>query len=248
LLGGFVVKPLIGINCEFEVGPPRRACLQANYYEAITRAGGIPVLLAPMSDQDLTELLGQLHGVLLTGGPDYCPSLYSEAAHDRVQLVANDRQDFDIKLVRQAVSQPRLPILGICAGAQLMNISLGGTLVQDIPSHLPDSQVEHSSTNGWAEGFSEHAVKLEAASKLAGIYRTVSLSVPTSHHQSVKDLGSGLTIAAYADDGIIEAVELQDKPFVIGVQWHPERDFEGNKKLFEEFVRHAAVAETAAAK
>ncbi len=234
------MKPLIGINVDIEAGPPRAATVQANYFESLQQAGAIPLLLPPMSKQDLCELLEQLDGVMLIGGYDYCPSLYGETACDKVELTTRERQDFDLTLVRLAVDRADLPLLGICAGCQLLNIALGGSLIQDIPSHLPASPVEHSSHNGWQDGFARHTVRVEPGSKLGKIFGQQPVSVPTSHHQAVKDLGSGLRSVAFAEDGIIEAVELADRPFAIGVQWHPERDFPGNQRLFTEFVAQSA--------
>ncbi len=106
---------------------------------------------------------------------------------------------------------------------------------------MPDSDVLHASKNGWKDGFKRHEVVLEEKSAIAAIYKTTRIDVPTSHHQAVDKPGRGLTIAARADDGIIEAVEMEDRKFVIGVQWHPERDFEGNRSLFEAFIQQCSV-------
>ena len=129
------------------------------------------------------------------------------------------------------------PILGICGGLQLMNICQGGTLIQDIASEYPQSNVQHPKITG---ELTRHSVRLDPKSQLFKIYGRESLSVPTSHHQAVKVTGKHLKAAAFADDGIIEALEHDQKPFAMGVQWHPERDFEQSKNLFDEFVRQAA--------
>jgi putative glutamine amidotransferase len=234
------MKPIIGINADVVNGPPEEAQVQANYYNAILKSGGIPIIIPPVPDEDLNEVLSKLNGLMLIGGPDYDPSHYKEEAHAKTKVASRARDEFDMRLIQKAAEGTKLPILGICAGAQALNIGLGGSLIQDIPSHLPSSKVQHSSPRGWEQGFNSHRVKLSSDSKLAKIYGKEYLEVPTSHHQSVNRLGAGLHPVAYADDEIIEAVEHKDKPFVIGVQWHPERDFEGNRKLFEEFVQHAA--------
>lgn len=240
------MKPIIGINVDVVDGPPQEAIVQSNYFKAVLQSGAIPVLVPPMPDDDLALLLKQLNGLLLIGGKDYNPSHYKEAACEKTSLTSATRDDFDMRLVQKAIVGSNIPVLGICAGCQALNIGLGGSLVQDIPSEFPDSKVQHSSPNGWEKGFHNHAVKLKAGSKLEKIYGKAELSVPTSHHQSVRRLGAGLQPTAHAEDGVIEAVEYDGKPFAIGVQWHPERDFEGNRKLFEEFVRHAAGVTAAA--
>ncbi len=233
------MKPVIGINVDIEEAP-RRATVQGGYFDAILKSDGIPVLIPPMPDADMKELLTRIDGVLFIGGADYFPSLYGEKANPAVHLLQEERNNFDIKLLKQVVGDTNLPVLGICGGCQILNIGLGGSLIQDIPGAKPNSSVVHSSESGWKKGWTKHAVQILPDTKLSRIYGAQSISVPTSHHQAVKDTGRGLVVAARAEDNIIEAVELENRPFVIGVQWHPERDFDGNKSLFAEFVKHAA--------
>lgn len=235
------MKAVIGINVDIEGTKPKIAKIQANYYESLARAGAIPLLIPPTSDDDLAELLKRIDGVLFIGGDDYCPSIYGEEKHESVELAHDDRLDFDYRLLKRSLELTELPVLGICAGCQILNIGLGGTLYQDIPSAFPESKVQHSSKNGWSDGFHNHKVKLRAGSKLAGIYGRNEFGVPTSHHQAVKTLGKGLLATADAEDGVVEAVELEGHPFVIGVQWHPERDYDGNQELFKAFVQAASV-------
>jgi putative glutamine amidotransferase len=233
------MKPIIGVNIDVEGDQPRLASIQCNYFESILRAGGIPILLAPMPDRDLDQLLRQLHGILLIGGLDYCPSKYGEERHELVKLCHPEREEFDFRLVDRTINKTDIPILGICAGAQLLNIALGGSLIQDIKSEIPGTEVVHHSEDGWTKGFNKHNVILRPESHIAKIYKSESLNVPTSHHQAVKKIGSGLTVAAHADDGVVEAIEFKGRPFTIGVQWHPERDYERNKDLFLHFIQAA---------
>jgi putative glutamine amidotransferase len=234
------MKPIIGINLDVSSGSPPQALIQTTYYEAVQKAGGIPLLLAPMPDADLDELLQSLNGLMLIGGLDYCPTKYGEEASDLVELCAEQRQDFDFRLIERTLNRTELPILGICAGAQLLNIVLGGSLIQDINSELPDTNVVHTINAGWQADPHKHPVNLQPGSQLGKIYKSERLDVPTSHHQSVKRLGKGLVAVAHADDGVIEAVELGSRPFTIGVQWHPERDYKGNAELFKHFIQAAS--------
>ncbi|HEY9713808.1 MAG TPA: gamma-glutamyl-gamma-aminobutyrate hydrolase family protein [Chroococcales cyanobacterium] len=235
------MKPLIGINLDVKSDVPNlppQVTLQIKYYEAVQKAGGIPILLPPMPKKDLDQAVKSLHGLLLIGGPDYCPSTYGEEPGETVDVVDPIRGEFDFLLLDRAINVTEIPILGICAGHQLLNIYLGGTLIQDIPEAHPESEVVHGGVDGWRNG-RKHNVIFEPGSILADIYKMKSLDVPTSHHQAIKTLGKGLKVTAHAEDGIVEAIEYEQRPFTIGVQWHPERDFEGNKLLFAEFVKQS---------
>ena len=240
------MKPLIGINLDIKPGPPEEACIQTTYTDAIVKSGGIPILLPPMPDEDLAQALQRLDGIMLIGGLDYCPSLYKETPDATVELACPRRQQFDLSILRVALKQDNMPILGVCAGAQLLNIELGGSLVQDIKTSFAHSQVEHSSSNGWQVGFNKHDVILHKDSIISGLFPSERFAVPTSHHQSVKDLGRGLKVTALADDGVIEAIELEGSTFIVGVQWHPERDYQTNKPLFDRLISASAERRQAA--
>lgn len=231
------MKPIIGVNVDIEDGPRQKAWIFTNYFESVQKAGGIPILLPPMPDEDLKQCLQQINGLLLIGGPDYDPKHYQESQHEKAHLVPSLRDDFDMRLIQRAIVGTNMPVLGICAGMQLLNIGMGGSLHQDIPSTFPSTEVEHSATQGWS---SKHKVRIEPNSKLSQIYGAREVDVVTSHHQSVNRLGAALKPTAYAEDDIIEAIEHPDKPFVVAVQWHPERDYETNKNLFEEFIKQAS--------
>lgn len=235
------MKPIIGINLDVKEGPPEHAQIQANYYRAIQSSGGIPVLIPPMPERDLEELLGTLAGILFIGGDDYCPSHYGEKAHEAVERCHPERDEFDCRLMKKTLSKTTLPILGVCAGAQLLNISMGGSLIQDIKSEVANAH-DHTSKDPWVTGFNRHSVRLEPNSELAKIYSSTTVEVVSSHHQAMRRLGDGLQAVAWAEDGIIEAIESKTRPLTIGVQWHPERDYNGNIPLFNEFVRWCAAS------
>ena len=232
-------KPIIGINCDIDGEKPRLINLSAPYVQALKKVGAIPVILPPMSEEDLTAILGKLDGVLMVGGADYPPALYGQKNEPKTVLMDEERWRFDVLLAKTVVDKTKLPFLGICAGSQALNISRGGSLIQDIPTKLPEMKVAHASKDGWQKGFNKHEVNFAKLTKLKGIYGIDKLSVPTSHHQCVDKVGDDLQIAATADDGMIEAVELKGKRFVVGVQWHPERDFSANQQLFKNFISAA---------
>ena len=188
-----------------------------------------------MPDSDLDVVLSRLNGLLLIGGPDYCPTRYGEEVTEKVHLIDPVREDFDFRLVDSVLNKSEMPILGICGGCQLLNIALGGSLFQ----HIEDDEVVHSNESGWSKDPRKHDVVVKPDTLLATIYVDQRISVPTSHHQAVKDVGRDLKVCANADDGVIEAIEHSLRPFTLGVQWHPERDFASNRSIFEQFIEHS---------
>ena len=232
-------KPLIGINLDRVDGDPTEYSIQYNYVEAIRKAGGLPILIPPVPSSEMSRILDKLDGVLMIGGSDYPPTMYGEKQEPSVVLMADERSDFDIRLAKATIARKDLPFLGICAGAQAMNIATGGSLVQDIPSIKKNSteKVEHASPDGWQKGFNMHEVSFKKNTRLSKIYNGKSLKVPTSHHQCVKQPGKGLIVSATTVDGVIESIEGNEDRFLVGVQWHPERDFKKNRVLFDEFIK-----------
>jgi gamma-glutamyl-gamma-aminobutyrate hydrolase PuuD len=233
-------KPLIGINLDLSETPKKEASIPIYYFEAIEQSGGIPVLLPPMPAADIPEIISKLDGLLLIGGDDYPPSMYGEKPEPKTSVMLPKRSDFDIALVKAALAMPELPILGVCAGCQILNIGSGGSLVQDIPSHHPESKIVHGGPYDAKVGPHRHKVSFEKDTLLSKLYGDAPLSVPTSHHQCVGKVGQDLHIAAKTEDGLPEAVERSGDRFIVGVQWHPERDYEHNKPLFTEFLRVAS--------
>lgn len=234
------MKPIIGLNMDVSVGPPKRLDISATYCEAIIKAGGIPILIPPMSDADLEVLMGKLDGVATSGGTDHSPSLYGEAPHPATDVMHPDREDFDLRLTARILKDENMPVLFICSGFQTANVVLGGSLYQDIETQLPDSKVNHRSLNWREVGFKKHSVTIIKDSTLYQIYGKTSIDVPTNHHQAIKVLAKGLKPVATANDGIIEAFEIPGHRFAIGVEWHPEKDFATNENLFREFIQSCA--------
>lgn len=231
------MKPVIAINVDVRDGPPPEAAVHQTYIDSVIKSGGTPLLVPPMPLDQLDSVLSMVNGVVFVGGRDYNPARYNQELDDTAILTHKTRDDFDFGFVDKALKQENLPILGICLGAQLLNVHLGGDLVQDIPKKYPDSKIEHASPNGWEDGFQFHPVRLNKPSKLYDIFKQEEIPVQSSHHQSIDKVGKGLNVVSQSKDGVIEAVELEDNRFVIGVQWHPERGYDVNKPLFDEFVK-----------
>ncbi|MFP4056341.1 MAG: gamma-glutamyl-gamma-aminobutyrate hydrolase family protein [Candidatus Brocadiia bacterium] len=213
-------RPRIGLNCDVACDGrdrPPTLKLRADYADAVARAGGLPLLLpTPAGDLEAwaAACLDAVDGLVLTGGRDYDPRPYGQEPHPATRLVAPRREAFDPALAHLALRRG-LPVLGICGGMQLLNIVLGGDLVQD----LPPRPVRHR-----APGEARcHEVAVEAGSRLAAIVGEGRLEVNSSHHQALGRVAEGLRVVARAPDGVVEAVEGTGAAFVLGVQWHPER-------------------------
>jgi gamma-glutamyl-gamma-aminobutyrate hydrolase PuuD len=203
------------------------------YVRALVEAGASPVIL-PVQDEpesSLDSLVERLDGLVLTGGPDVDPARYGAEPHPRSQAPRKQRDERELALIA-AAARRRLPVLAICRGMQLLNVAYGGTLVQ----HLPEV-VGHDGHNPQPGEFSTHAVHLEPQSALCGLLGWSERAVPTHHHQGIDRLADGFSAVAWADDGTIEALEDPTKPFLIGVQWHPEAD--DDRSVFEALVREA---------
>jgi gamma-glutamyl-gamma-aminobutyrate hydrolase PuuD len=213
--------PLIGLNCDVIVRETGEEALRLNwaYAEGVLRAGGLPAPLAPVEGEErIAEQLRGLDALVLTGGDDYDPALYGQERHAATRLVHPRRGRYDVALARAAVRRG-LPLLGICGGAQLLNIALGGSLVQDVPSLRP-GPIRHAPSPG---GQVFHGVRVEAGSRLAGIVGAGMLETNSSHHQALDRVAGGLRAVAWSEDGLIEAAEGTGEGFHLAIQWHPER-------------------------
>lgn len=230
------VKVLVPVRSPREVEPLEDR-VSKSYLNALKQAGASPVLLqatqdAPVLDQYKQLLLGEHTGLLLTGGGDVDPSRYGESAHDKVYGVDHARDAVELNLVQRAV-ELGVPIFAICRGIQVLNVALGGTLVQDLPSQGYEGHWGDSDKRGEPV---HDVVVVQPESCLAEILKVERVKVNSFHHQAIKALGRGLVVTARSPDGVIEAVELEGKPFVLGVQWHPE-DMPEMIALFRAFVQ-----------
>jgi putative glutamine amidotransferase len=223
--GNTLKKPIIGIAgslCAVENGPipgTERSYVNDDYVKAVERAGGVPILLPVVKNEEC--ILAQMEncsGFLFPGGQDIHPECY--AAEPRIDLKdVNLRVDeYQLKLVRRGLESGK-PILGICRGHQLLNVACGGTLMQDL-SEAPNRCVNHKENDGQSDAM--HRVTAASYSLLENLLGS-EFWVNSKHHQAIRDLGAGLRVIATAADGLIEAVMMDNRSFVLGVQWHPER-------------------------
>jgi putative glutamine amidotransferase len=242
--------PLIGVSTSVTFDRyPERAYVNAAYLGAVQQAGGIPILLPPqLEPSGRAELVKRLQGVLLTGGGDVDPARFGEAPHPTTADVSAARDGLEIELTRWAIAT-RTPLLAICRGLQVLNVALGGSLHQDIPSE-PGSPLDHSQVALLgSRGTAVHQVKVQDGSRLAGILGALEVDVNSFHHQAIHRLGRGLKDVAWAPDSIIEGMELvDDSRFAVGVQWHPE-ELVGHdrtaRNLFRALVERARERQTA---
>jgi putative glutamine amidotransferase len=229
------MRPVIGITAYAEpsvrwgVWDLSAALVPLAYVRAVELAGGRPLLVPPSVDST-TETLDALHGLVLSGGSDLDPALYGSEPHVETTGIREDRDRAELALLNAALARD-MPVLAICRGSQVLNVALGGDLVQHVPDHVGHDG--HKQTPGI---FSEHGVELDRESRLARILGDRH-DVLSHHHQGFASLGHGLRAAARADDGTIEALEATDRRFAIGVLWHPEVG--EDLALFRELVEQA---------
>lgn len=212
------MKPIIGITCLFDW---KEDIMRQNhtYIRSVLKAGGVPVLLPSVNDTDvIADMVKSVDGILVSGGPDVGAHFFDEEPHRFLGRISPLMDQFEIELIQLAKANG-VPLLGICRGEQVLNIALGGNLYQDIYSQCPGC-LQHRQDA--PREYTAHTVKLASDSRLAKWLGT-DIRVNTFHHQSVKDVASGMRVVGYAPDGIIEAIESEDNnEFIIGVQWHPE--------------------------
>ncbi|MEO7911560.1 MAG: gamma-glutamyl-gamma-aminobutyrate hydrolase family protein [Roseiflexaceae bacterium] len=213
------------------------------YLLAVEAGGGIPLLIHLTRDIAVIQAHYQLcDGLLFAGGGDVDPALFGQAAHPKLGTVEPLRDEVELELARRAIDD-RKPVLGICRGIQLLNVALGGTLYQDIPSELPDASDHYASSQVPGRAHLAHQIALESGSWLATQLGTDLLPGNTFHHQALRDIAPGLRVTGRAPDGVVEAVEGAGPGFVIGVQCHPEDLWESADsrwaRLFTGFVEAA---------
>lgn len=238
-----VMKPLIGVTTsEMRRGelatlrrhgePPHpEMALGLTYLRAVQRAGGMPVVLPPLAPEEVPSLLDRLDGVCLSGGPDLDPAAYgAPGRHAELGETEPALDAFELAIAAEA-DRRGVPLLGVCRGAQTLNVVRGGTLHQHLPGHR-QSELATITT---------HGVRLALHSRTGRTTGATQLEVNSFHHQAVDELGAGLSVAARAPDGTVEAIECREHPFLLGVQWHAETlvDHPAHLALFRALVRAA---------
>jgi putative glutamine amidotransferase len=223
-----MTRPVIGICAALErarwsVWDQEALLLPRNYADAVQDAGGLAVLLAPDARlvDEPDELLERLDGLMLAGGADIDPSSYGQEAHAETVGTILERDRFEIALAREAIERD-MPVLGICRGMQLINVALGGTLMQHLPEHY--GHHEHRRVLGSFDG-ADHDVEVQPDTLAIDVVGEARHATKSHHHQGVERLGAGLVVSGTSElDDLPEAIEMQGKHFVLGVQWHPEAD------------------------
>ncbi len=207
--------------------------LRQNYCEAVVRAGGLPVLL-PHEPEQAGAYLDRLDGLVITGGAfDVDPGLFGATTRHATVTTKDRRTAFEIGVTRGALDRD-MPVLGICGGQQLLNVILGGTLIQHIPDEVGGA-LAHEQPNPRTEA--GHTVTVTPGTLLHRICGTGPLAVNSAHHQAAKSVGPGVVVDALAEDGVIEGIEHPGRRFCLGVQWHPEYAISaGDTKIFDAFI------------
>jgi putative glutamine amidotransferase len=229
-----VGKPVVGITtyltrAAFGAWDVEAALVPAEYVRAVTRAGGVPLLVPPGASAE--ETLDAVDGLIFSGGSDVDPELYGEAAHAETTGIVRERDDFELGLMRDALARD-MPVLAICRGSQVLNVALGGGLEQHVPDRVGTDV--HKETPGV---FADHDVDVLPGTRLSAILGDRH-DVKSHHHQGYGELGAGLREAARAPDGTVEALEDPARRFALGVLWHPEAG--EDMALFAALVREAA--------
>jgi len=230
-------RPVIGITSF--AGGERKYGTNAAYIHSVFNAGGLPLQLPSVNTECAEEIISSLDGLLVPGGIDVAPSFYGEEPVREVTLFRSEDDLFEMELIKAAVKLGK-PVLGICRGIQIINVTFGGSLYQDIPTQFTTKLSHRQSSDIRSEP--SHKVFLEEGSDLAKIFGDKEIMVNSFHHQAVKEVAFGFTVTGRASDEIVEAIESDDG-LVIAVQWHPEEmteRFAQSRALFEDFVKRCS--------
>ena len=232
-------KPRIGITSYRQQGQTgvwntEMAMIPAFYLEGITRSGGVVVMIPPqpLTNVEAEDIISSLDGLMLCGGRDIDSSRYGQSPHVEAEEPDQLRDELEEQLLNAAI-KAELPFLGICRGAQMLNINRGGTLIQHLPDLVGDTRYQ----KGNAE-FNPAEVTVEHDSILGSLVGGSVSNAALYHHQAIDQVGQGLRVSAKTEDGIIEAIELENHPFGVAVQWHPEQTLE-DLRIFEGLIKAA---------
>lgn len=238
-----MTAPLIGVTSSYlpsQDGAFGTIQVGESYIQAVLHAGGLPVVIpVGLPDSDLLNVFSRVDGILFTGGADIDPKLFNGLPHPRVYDVDARRDSLEIGLVKLAAENKK-PFLGICRGIQVINVALGGTLFTHIPDQLSDA-LRHDYYPNVPRNHLAHPVRLSSESRLAQILGGDMFEVNSLHHQGLEQIAPTLRAVGSAPDQLVEAVELPNHPFGLGVQWHPEwlQEHAPQRKLFQAFIQAA---------
>ena len=232
-----MAQPVIGLTLDAE--PPGSYsklpwyAIRENYCDAVARAGGLPVLL-PHEVEQADAYLRLIDGLIVTGGAfDVDPALFGAQTRHATVTTKDRRTQFELAVTRRALAADK-PVLGICGGQQLLNVALGGSLIQHIPDEVPGALAHEQKT---PRDEPAHTVRFAEGTRLREIAGALEAPVNSTHHQAVKAPAPGLVIDATAPDGVIEGIEDPHRRFCIGVQWHPEYTIsDADRRLFAAFI------------
>ena len=240
-------KPIIGLNADFVNASrekPAFTYVASGYYDAISKVGGVPLIIPPLdNDEDLDQVLDQVHGVVLIGGADLDPRRDGWLMHPTIRPLAARRELFDRRLM-QLIADRRTPVYGIGAGLQLLNVTMGGNLLLHIPEDRPTALPHYDPL----DPAHRHTLEIVPGSLMDRVYGDGELRVNSMHHMAIDEVARGFEVTARCPDGIVEAIESRIPDwFALGTQFHPEADTASalDLRVFEEFVD--AVKESAAA-
>ena len=231
--------PIVAVTASTKVvGGSSKVSVNRAYTDAVVAAGLVPLVVPPMSEEGAVAILDSVRGLVLTGGEDVDPGHFGAERHPATGPANDLRDRIELALAKEAAAR-RLPTLAICRGVQVLNVALGGTLVQDIPSEVATT-IEHNAES--ERNARVHDVSIDAGSRLARIVGSERITTNSFHHQSVDRLATGFHTVARSPDGIVEAMECSDRRWwAVGVQWHPEEltatSEDWDRRLFAEFAR-----------
>jgi len=231
------MRPIIGITTFITED---RLVLPDTYIKAVSESGGTPIILPKVADDAQIRMqLDQIDGLLLSGGDDIDPGLFGEDPHPKLGIIEPGRDEYESKLIKSCLKD-NLPILAVCRGAQILNITEGGTMYQDIYDQVEENVIQHQQKA--SRNFLSHSIEVKVDSLLHSILGETSVRTNSFHHQANRAVPSPFQITAYSNDGVIEAIESTSHNFVLGLQWHPEGSFptdDYSKKIFAAFVKAA---------
>ncbi|AYU54181.1 gamma-glutamyl-gamma-aminobutyrate hydrolase family protein [Staphylococcus debuckii] len=216
----------------------KRCYVNQDYIEAVVKQGGIPFVLPITDDSDIIEKqIDMLDGLILSGGHDVSPALYHEDPLEKLGETLIERDQFDFQLIKAAIKK-NIPILGICRGAQILNVYFGGTLYQDT-SYRELNTIRHWQSYNPTE--KTHQITIQSDTRLEKIFNETSLYVNSFHHQLIHELASNFKVNAYTNDRSIEGFESKGHQYIVGIQWHPEMLWRESSMdvLFKDFINQA---------